>query len=70
MPKAKIIISCVGIILLLIIVLQNTESVETRLLFISVVMPRAALLSLTFILGLLVGLGLSLEMFKGKDKSE
>lgn len=70
MGKAKIIISCVGIVLALIIFFQNTESVETHFLFITLKMPRVALLCLTFVLGLLVGLGLSLGTFKHKAKSE
>lgn len=70
MSKLKIIIAGVGIILAMIIVLQNTESVETRLLFITLTMPRAALLGMTFFLGLLVGLGLSLGSFGKKAKPE
>lgn len=70
MQKAKITLSAVGIILALIIFLQNTATVETRFLFITVEMPRAALLGLTFVLGLLVGLGLSLGAFKRKNKTD
>ena len=64
MKKAKLVIASVGIILALIIIFQNTATVETRFLFISIEMPRAALLGLTFVLGSLVGLGLSLGTFK------
>ena len=38
------------------LVLQNTESVETRLLFLRVEMPRAVLLFITFLAGAVVGL--------------
>ncbi len=42
-----------------VLILQNTESVDTRLLFVTVSMPRAALLLATllagFALGVLVG---------------
>lgn len=39
----------------ILIVLQNTQAVETRLLFITIVMPRAALLALTLLIGFLLG---------------
>ena len=48
---------------LLIVVLQNTQPVETRLFFTTVTMPRAALLAFAggigFVLGLLVALWLA-----------
>jgi uncharacterized integral membrane protein len=43
-------------LLVLIIVLQNTESVRTDLLFVSITMPRAVLLFVTFLIGFLLGL--------------
>ena len=43
-------------LLVLIIVLQNTESVRTDLLFVSITMPRAVLLFVTFVIGFLLGL--------------
>jgi uncharacterized integral membrane protein len=42
-------------LLVLIVVLQNTKSVETKFLFITVSMPRALLLFLTFLFGFIVG---------------
>ena len=42
-------------ILVLIIVLQNTENVETRILFTTITMPRAALLFGTLVIGFAVG---------------
>lgn len=56
MKKAKIAVIIVISILALIIFLQNTEAVETRLLFITVTMSRALLLILTFGLGFVTGL--------------
>lgn len=70
MKKAKLVIASVGIILALVIIFQNTATVETRFLFISIEMPRAALLGLTFVLGALVGLGLSLGAFRHKNNDE
>lgn len=48
-------IAVLGIVAL-ILVLQNTESVETRLLFVTITMPRAVLLLTTFLIGMIVGL--------------
>jgi uncharacterized integral membrane protein len=43
-------------LLVLIVVLQNTESVQTDVLFISISMPRAVLLFGTLVIGFLLGL--------------
>ena len=45
-------------IIVLIAALQNTESVETRLLFATVTMPRALLLVCTFVIGAVIGAGM------------
>jgi len=55
MKKAKLIVIIVISILVFIIFLQNTESVETKILFMQVSMPRAILLILTFIVGFVAG---------------
>lgn len=55
-PPLRLIAVGVIAILAVILVLQNTDSVETRILFASVTMPRAVLLSITFLLGVVVGL--------------
>ena len=55
MNKLKIIVIAVIALLTLIVVLQNTEAVETKILFLSVTMPRAALLFGTLLLGFLLG---------------
>ena len=54
-PRAKVIVWIVLAVLGLLIILQNTQSVETRLLFITIEMPRAALLALTLLIGFLLG---------------
>jgi uncharacterized integral membrane protein len=46
----------IGGIVLLIIVLQNTDAVETRLLFVTLTMPRAVLLFSTTAIGFVLGL--------------
>jgi uncharacterized integral membrane protein len=49
--KAKLIGMAILALLVVVIVLQNTESVETKLLFLKIEMPRAALLFGTLIVG-------------------
>lgn len=54
--KIKLAVAAVVAILVIIVIFQNTEIVETRLLFITVSMPRALLLIVTLLLGVLLGL--------------
>ncbi len=54
--KIKIAVAAVVAVLAIIVIFQNTEVVETRLLFITVSMPRALLLIVTLLLGVLLGL--------------
>ncbi len=56
MKKWKIIGIIVISILTLIVILQNTASVETKLLLVTVTMSRALLLIMTFIMGFATGL--------------
>ena len=56
MKKVKFIGIVVLLILIGIIVLQNTESVETKILFLTITMPRALLLMATAAFGFLIGL--------------
>ena len=42
-------------LIIVIVVLQNTESVETRILFASITMPRAVLLCSTTLIGFALG---------------
>jgi len=56
MKTAKIIAIVAILLLVLIVFLQNTQAVETKFLFLTVTMPRAILLFLTFVLGFAGGL--------------
>ena len=67
MTKLKIIVMAVIGLLTLIVVLQNTEEVKTRLLFVNVEMPRAALLFGTLLIGFLLGV-LTAGRLVGKAK--
>jgi len=68
MVKFKLITALVLIVLVIIVVLQNTQPVETKFLFVTMTMPRAALLAITMLVGVAVGilvaLGLSGKKFK------
>jgi len=68
MKKAKIVGIIVISILVLIIFLQNTEAVETKLLFATVSMSRALLLILTFIAGFATGL-ITMSYIQRKTKT-
>ncbi len=67
MAKFKLLASLVLAVLGIIIVLQNTESVQTRLLFITVEMPRAVLLFTTTMVGFALGVLVAL-ILSGKRK--
>jgi uncharacterized integral membrane protein len=68
MAKAKLITVLVLIILALIIILQNTQPVETRVLFVTFTMARAALLGVTLIVGVGIGMLLALGLTAKKPK--
>lgn len=53
--KLKVVGIAVVALLVVIVVLQNTQSVETQLLFFTVTMPNAALLFGTFVIGFAIG---------------
>jgi uncharacterized integral membrane protein len=70
MKKAKVIGIILISILALIIFLQNTESVETKLLFMTVTMSRALLLILTFLVGFAAGLVTTSYILRKSTKSK
>ena len=67
MQQIKLISILILVSLGLIIVLQNTEPVITKLLFVSITMPRAVLLFGTTILGFALGVLVSFMMVKKHD---
>ena len=58
------------LVLMLIVILQNSESVETKFLFATVTMPRAALLALTLLIGHGTGILMALHLIKRQSKKE
>ena len=55
MKKAKLVAIVIVSVVALIVVLQNTEVTDARILFWDLPMSRALLLILTFVLGFVVG---------------
>ena len=55
MPKLKLSALLVLAVLAVVLILQNTQMVVTRLLFISIGMPLAALLAFTLVVGFAAG---------------
>lgn len=55
------------VILLAVVVLQNSQDMETRLVFFDVTMPRALLLLLTLLIGFALGITVS-GMIRRKGK--
>jgi uncharacterized integral membrane protein len=53
--KLKIVGIAVVVLIVLVVVLQNTQTVETKLLFLTVTMPNAALMFGTLIIGFAIG---------------
>jgi len=55
MKRAKMIGILVLALSVGIVVLQNTESIQTKILFFTFIMPRAVLLFLTALIGFIIG---------------
>lgn len=56
MEKLKLIGALIGVVLLIIVILQNTEDVDTRILFVTISMPRALLIFISALIGAAVGM--------------
>ena len=70
MKKAKVILIIVILLLALIVFLQNTKAVETKLLFMTITMPRVLLLMLTFVMGFIGGLIAASYILRSPDKAK
>ncbi len=67
MERFKLVSIAVLVILGVIIILQNTQPVETRILFMTITMPRAILLMGTTLIGFALGVLVSF-LFQKKEK--
>ena len=63
-PKLKLVALLVLAVLAIVLVIQNTQAVVTRLLFVTVSMPLAALLALTLLIGFAGGVLVALKIGK------
>jgi uncharacterized integral membrane protein len=70
LKRPKVIAAIVLAVLAIVIVLQNTETVETKLLFATVSMPRATLLAVTFLLGAAAGALLAMAWSRRKAQAK
>ena len=68
--KIKLVALIVVVVLAVIIFLQNTETVDTRILLLTFQMSRALLLMLTFLLGLLAGVLLTTNVLRKKKDAK
>jgi uncharacterized integral membrane protein len=55
MNKLKLVASAVLALIVVVVVLQNTQAVETQLLFVTLILPNAALLFGALIIGFAIG---------------
>lgn len=69
MAKLKLVGALVLAILAVVIVLQNTASVETKILFQTVTMPRAVLLLIATMIGFALGVLVSLMVMQKSKKA-
>lgn len=70
MKKWKLIGALAAITLSVILILQNTQPVETRVLFIKITMPNAVLLGLTLLIGIAIGILAALATSRSRDKKK
>ena len=69
MPRTKIVGAIIAIVLLLVIALQNMQSVEATILFFAAKVPLAVLLVLSFIVGIVSGLLIAFTL-GGRSKAQ
>jgi uncharacterized membrane protein YciS (DUF1049 family) len=63
-PKLKLIALLALAVLAVVLVLQNTQMVATRLLFVTIAMPLAALLAMVLLIGFAGGVLAALKVGK------
>lgn len=69
MKKIKHVVAIVLAVLGFVVILQNTESIETELLFLKLEMPLAILIFLGILIGFVLGVLVSL-IFSAKRKKK
>ena len=67
--KIKLLVVLVLALLCVIVVFQNTEKMETQVLWVTVTMPRALLLFVTALIGFVIGVFVSLMVSRRRHKT-
>lgn len=70
MARMKMLVIAVLVAATAIVVLQNTESVETKLLVATISMPRALLITVAFLAGAVCGILISTRVAKKKARAD
>ena len=70
MQKAKLISAVTAILLVIIITLQNTQSVDAKLLFITITAPTAALIGFSLLIGVVAGMLIAMSLSGKKAKKD
>jgi uncharacterized integral membrane protein len=68
MKKLKLIGALTAVLLSVIVILQNTQPVQTKFLLVTITMPNAVLLGITLLIGIAIGILVSLTL-SGKRKT-
>ncbi len=69
MQKAKLITAITAILLVIIVTLQNTQSVDAKLLFITISAPTAALIGFSLLIGVVAGMLIAMSL-SGRHKAK
>jgi len=70
MKKLKLVGALTAIVLSVILILQNTQPVETTFLFLKITMPNAVLLGLTLLIGIALGILAALATSSRRDRKK
>jgi len=62
MKRMKLIGALTAILLIVIVILQNTQPVAIRILFLTMTMPNAVLIGLSLLIGIAAGILIALTM--------
>ena len=70
MGRIKAAAVILALVLALVVIFQNTESVETRILFVTIEMPRVLLLAIMVMIGAILGFAGATRWRKATDKTK
>jgi lipopolysaccharide assembly protein A len=70
MKKLKLVSALTAVLLIVIVILQNTQSVTTKFLFFTISMPNAVLIGLTLLIGIASGILVALTLSGKRDNTK